>query len=182
MIAHVDNGFTGEIVDAQTGQKVRWVRWVNVDSGLYEAFSEDPVLARQRDPGCWLRGLLYRGKARLPVMVAQAMPQLRPAHAQLTPQQEAQQIRSIARDYVKDYKPIVPTPGIECEERLCHRLATWQTGDEQLIDAGYMPDGGECERAVTTRVHRYCDRHFRPPVQRSLRGVEIELHDVVRPQ
>jgi len=181
MIQRAQDGFRGTVINAVTGQPVRWVRWVNSDTGEFEAFREDPVAAKAR--GAWLRCLLYRGKARLPLTtITQALVAHAPGRRALTPMEEVREIRTIARDYVADYQPIVAVPGIECDQPGCRRLATWQVAHEQEIDPGVMPDGSACERAVTVRVNRWCDRHWHPPTFRSVRGVESEVEVACRPQ
>jgi hypothetical protein len=181
MIFSAQDGYRGTVINAETNQPVRWVRWVNSDTGEFEAFREDPLAARAR--GVFLRGLLYRGKAKLPLTtVTQALVAHAPGRRALTPWEEFREIRSIARDYVRDYKPIVAVPGIECDEPGCRRLASWQVGHEQEIDPGVLQDGSECERAVTVRVNRWCSRHWHPPTFRSTCGVENEVEVACRPQ
>ena len=176
------DGLRGEWIDLDTGQKIRRVIWADPDTGEFEAWRFDELTCqRLYRVGMPESSLKVRGRKRL--QFVPAAPE--PAPVDLTPRNPQEQIAAIceiAPDYVKDWKPIVPVPGIECDEPKCHRLAEYETGDDHEIEPEKTPDGRLCQRAVTVAVHRYCPWHFRPPLHTTLRGVTSEKERIVRPQ
>ncbi len=177
MIISAKSGKRGVLVNTDTGERIPLARWANTETGEYERFAtlDGKTILRDGDN----RPLVNRGKARLKFIESGTI--INPGKESLTPEQEKEEIRTIAKDYVKDYQEITPTPGIECDEPMCHRLAQWEVAHEQEIDPGVNTTGNPCERAVTVETGRFCSEHWRPPTITTLRGITKEQVVNVRP-
>lgn len=170
-------GVRGMVRNRDTGELIRWVRWAEIPEdpeqpGEFEAFRSNPEEWKAR--GLPLSEIIYRGRARLQFIPAAPRIGGRPTSAR-----ELYESLDDARKSLVNPKLLVP--GEECEERFCHRLASWQVADEHEIEPHTDAEGRRHERAVTVRVHCYCDRHFRLPVMVSRRGVESEVNVEARP-
>lgn len=165
-------GTHGALIRTDTSQKIPFARYANTETGEWQAWASTPE-GEMINPPQLLRGkcpIRFEVSTTLQARRTPKMAKRQPPPIQ-TPQQTAAEIRKIAKDY--GFIELIKIPGVECEYPGCHRLATWQTGDEQIID----PAPGGFERAFTKRVHKYCSdpRHWRAPVRTSIRGVESEI-------
>jgi hypothetical protein len=172
------SGVRGLLIDVDANRPVRWVRWADIPEdpnqpGEYEAFRSDPEEARRQ--GVQLSALVYRGRCRLRFV---------PAAPRLSgkPTSPRDMIASLDDARRRLVQPKLLIPGELCQERGCHRLASWKCSDEVEIEPERDADGRQHERAVTVRVHSWCDAHFCLPVFQSVRGVEQEVSVEVRPQ
>ena len=177
------SGLRGMLINADTGEPIRWAKWADTDTGEYEAFSRDPAEVEQL--GLPLAAYLYYGRASLRFVAAPAVATLLPpAHrvgaGEFSPHAK-EEIRRRYRE-VGEARRILATAGVECECPGCHRLATWKTGDVVECEPILGDDGKPYRQSITIRGHCYCDRHYRPPVATSLRGVEAEVAVGARPQ
>ncbi len=178
MIISAKSGKRGVLVNADTGERIPLARWANTETGEYERFAtlDGKTILRDGDN----RPLVNRGKANIKFIESQAI--INPAKEPLTPEQEKEEIRTIAKDYVTDYQEITPTDDVECDERNCHKLARWKVAHEQEIDPGVNTTGNPCERAITIDVELFCDDHWRPPTITTTRGITKEHTVDVRPK
>lgn len=182
------SGVRGVLINRDTGQRITHVRWAEIpdnpeQSGEYEAFRIDPELAKAR--GIPLVSILYRGRCRMQFTSATILENKPVIH--LAPSTPLDEIRhEVLKGGEVKVTSIIYLPGMpipECEERLCHRPATWSVATERIVEPERGEDGRLYERAVTVLTRVYCDRHYRPPVQISQRGVESEVEITrARPQ
>lgn len=169
----------GTFVNLASGQIVRWVRWHDTDTGEFEAFKTDPVIAREL--GIPLTRLLYRGRAALRFVPTH---RTSGASGRLAPSTPLDEIRREVLAGRRMARPIIYVAGApipECNEPKCHRPARWECIIEQLVEPEKDTAGRLHERAVCLDVTRWCDWHYRPPRQLSERGVESEIEVVARP-
>jgi hypothetical protein len=167
MILDAKSGLRGVLINEETGQRIPFARWADTETGEYEAFATTPDGQAMLQPA-----QVIRGRARLRFVASSSF--VYPAK----PSQEAdpelvQQHRGV---------PVLAVAGRECEERYCHRLATWKTAEEREIDPEVGSDGQSYERAITTVVHYWCDWHYRNPLFTNRRGVTQEVEVRARPQ
>jgi len=167
-------GSHGLLVDRATGRKIPFARKANTDTGEWEAWATDAGGEMEQPPR------LLTGKGPIDFILSRLPVLPRPKQRLLSPAEEAAEIRTIRLDY--GYQELLQVPGILCDEPRCQALAAYQTGSEQEIDPGVLPDGATCERAFTRKVQRWCPRHFRNPTFTNRRGVESEVEVTVRPQ
>lgn len=172
MILDSTTGVRGLLVNADTGQPIRWAIWADTETGYYEAFRSDPEIAKKLgiDPTL----LRYRDKARLRFVPAAPVATPRPTD----PRDAAESMREAKLLWSK---PIVIMPGQECEERSCHRLAEYRTAVERVIEPVVHTDGKVYKRSIVVEVKNWCPRHYRLPLRISQRGVESETEVTVRP-
>ncbi len=169
---------SGVLVDAQTGQAIRWARWHDETTGEYEAFRIDPNEAKRR--GIPLHTILYRGRTRLE-FIPDPLPQVapipprdgRPEHQQKSQRRER----------------CLMLADRECQEPACHALATWSVADEEelppVFGLFWTPQGMRevwHESARTIGVRYYCEKHVRRPTTTNKRGVQKEFTDVLLPE
>lgn len=124
--------------------------------------------------GLNLADLVYRGTCRLRFIPAAPL-RVKPSD----PRDLAGSLDEARRRLVE---PKLLIPGEECEQRGCHRLSRWKVTEEQEIEPEVTADGRQHERAICVRVRSFCDRHYRLPVFKSVRGVEQEVEVEARPQ
>jgi hypothetical protein len=173
------SGVRGLLVDAETGRLIRWARWAEVPDdprqpGEYEAWRYPEAECRARfAAGEPREALLLRRRCRLRFVPAAPLA-VRPT--------DPRDLAGSLDEARRRWAPKLLVCGEECEEPGCHRLSAWWVSDERLIEPERDADGVLHERAVTTRARAYCDRHYRGPVQTSLRGVESEVEVGARPQ
>lgn len=167
------SGMRGVFVSDVDGRVVRWVIWYDTETGDYEAFRSDPEIAKRFgvEPG----RLRYTGRERLRFIPA--TPARKPK-----PTDPVDAAGSLREAKLLWSKPIIILPGQECDERFCHRLATWRTAVERVIEAVVGDDGKAYKRSIVVETHQWCDRHYRLPTRTSVRGVESETEVEVRPQ
>lgn len=183
MILHSKDGLRGTFRRADNGQPVRWVRWYDTETHLWEAFRCDPAVAQMR--GIPLRSLLYQGQCEL-IFTPTAPTPTKPAGrvAPSTPLEEIR--REILKGGEIKVKPLVWLAGMkppECDEPKCHRAAEYSVALERLVEPERGINGLLFERAVTIGAWSFCSWHYRPPRQISERGVETELENIgARPQ
>lgn len=165
------SGARGVLLNAETGQRIRWVRWADIpedheQQGEYEAFSRDPEEAKAR--GIPLADIIYRGRCRL--RFVPAAPRFT-----CTPTSERDLAGSLdeARRRLVDQRLLVL--GLECDEPGCHRQAQYRVSDEQEIEPQRDAEGHQFERAIAVRARCYCARHYRLPTLTSMRGVQAEV-------
>lgn len=180
MILDAKSGVRGVLVNRETGQIIRHVRWADIpenpeEMGEFEAFRVNPIFARER--GIPLQSILYRGRCRLRFEPARTVdPKPAGRIAPSTPFAEIK--REVLKGGEVKATPIVYVPGaplIECHERYCHRPARWSVATERLVEPERGEDGKLWERAVVVDVLCWCDAHFKNPLQISERGVESEI-------
>jgi hypothetical protein len=167
MIFDAQSGIRGVLVNVDSGLRIPFAFWADLQTGEWKALAATPDGRRKLSPRRVLRGC-----NRLQFIPAPPRP---PAAASAAP------LAELAKEVLKG-RAIVAVPGQECEERLCHRLATWEVSHEQEVEPARAEGGRLFERAVATSVHRYCARHYRPPVFTSVRGVQSEVAVSARPQ
>lgn len=168
----------GMLFNADTGERIPFAFWADTDTGEWKAWRRGPdgrPLVRREGNG-FSADSVVSGRCRLRWVPAVNLPA--PRRGGRPP--ENVPLAELARDARKG-RPILAIPGRECEEPGCHRLAVWDTGDEQEVEPEVGPDGSKWERGVLVRKHRWCDWHYRPPVSTSLRGVENEVQVEARP-
>ena len=173
MILDCKSGVCGVLVNASTGERIPHAFWADLSTGDYKAWktaSDGKTILRGPDR----KPIEVKGNAPLRFVPGKPTPKPRPGG---TPLAEIRQELFATGKAV----PIVVLPGQECERPGCHRLASWRVGDEQVVEPE-ISDGKAYDRGVVTAGHLYCDRHYRPPVQTSVRGVESEVQVVARPQ
>lgn len=180
------SGLRGLLINRDTRQPIRWVRWAEIPEdpeapGEFEAFLTEPQAYRAR--GLPLSDILYRGRARLRFIPAAPRFGPRPTSARELYESLDDARRSLVR---RLEPPAVLIPGVvpihECEVATCHQPAWWLVSDEREIEPQRDAEGREHERAVTVAAHYFCDRHFRLPTVVSRRGVESEVETETRPQ
>jgi hypothetical protein len=171
------SGVRGVLLNAETGQPIRWAKWAEIPDdpsqpGEFEAFREEPTAAAAR--GIPATAILYRGRCRLRFIPAAPRFGTKP---------------SAVRDLVGsldearrrvDKRLLILSD--ECDEPGCHRWADWQVAHEQLIEPEVDAQGKRHERAVTVKIENWCAKHYRPPVQTNQRGVESEVEVEARPE
>jgi hypothetical protein len=174
------SGVRGLLVNVETGALIRFTLWAEIPDdprqpGEYEAWRWPPDECRRRyAAGEQRESLVVRGRCRLRFV---------PAAPLFAPRPSAREDLAGSLDEARrrvDRRLLVL--GTECSEPLCHRPATWAVSWEQLIEPERDADGNLHERAVCVRRVAYCEAHYRPPRQRSLRGVESEVPVLARPQ
>lgn len=169
------SGVRGEFRRADNGQVIRWVRWYDDVTHVFEAFRYDPQIAGDR--GVPLRSILYQGRCELVFReTAVAAPKPSGRIAPATPLAEIK--REILKGGEVRATPIVYVPGaplIECMEPKCHQAAAWSVATERIVEPERGDDGKLYERAIAVDVHCWCNRHYRAPIQISARGVESEV-------
>jgi hypothetical protein len=173
MILDARSGFRGVLVRADTGERIPCARWANLDTGEWEALAVDPLTGQPAQPARIIRG-------QCPLRFVPAAPVFSPsAPASVKTSRESAESLAEAKGRVRR---VLAVPGRGCEEKGCTALAEWEVSWEQEIEPVQGTNGRLYERAITIRKHRYCSRHYRPPVFRDLRGVESEAAVTVRPQ
>ena len=168
-------GQSGVLVDADTGQRIRWAMWANLTTGEYEALRMHPAEIRRR--GLKAVDCAYKGRAHLRYVA------FAPRVVGLSKPHTASEIAEMVR-HARKGLPCLIVEGVECDEPKCHRLAEWQTVEEQEIEPAIGAPFGVAqplERAVAVKVWRWCPWHYRFPTFKSLRGVESETQVKARP-
>ncbi len=169
-------GEHGMLVDASTGQPVRWAQWANMETGEYRAFKVHPAQVRAlRALGRPLAEMIFTGRAGHLRFIPFAPRAGKPK------KHTREELAALARE-ARRGEPTIMTEGQECDEPKCHKLACWRVSDEQQIESAIGKDGKEKEQAITIKVRRYCSRHYRFPTFCSLRGVESETIVKARPE
>lgn len=173
MILDAKSGLKGVVVDADTSERIPFVKWANLDTGEYRAWACTPDGRRRLEPRREITG--RRRVLRFIPFAPKRKPSLKvECAAERSDRLEHERQIACRR---------VIVPGILCEVRGCGRLAEYGVSDEQELEPSIRPDGVPCERAASIRQHLFCSRHYRLPVFTSLRGVESEANNVtVRPQ
>jgi hypothetical protein len=173
------SGVRGMLINAETGQPIRWVRWADVpdhpeQQGDFEAFTINPDDAKAR--GIPLADTVYRGRCRMRFVPAA------PRFAS-TPTSQRDLNGSLEDARRRLVQPKLLVPGEECDEPGCHRLSAFRVSDEVEIEPQRDAEGRQLERAVATRIRSYCDKHYRLPTFTSTRGVQSEVEiEEARPQ
>jgi hypothetical protein len=177
MILDAKSGVRGVLVNADTGQPIRWARWANLATGEYEAFRLDPAQARM--VGVPPRLLIYRGMANLRFIESHVQLPSRPSPAPADVPPEELTNRPLLK---RTTERCLEVPGRECDEPRCHALARWRVGHEQELPPVEGENGRLFERAATVAENYYCDKHYRNPTFTTLRGVQREVEVAARPQ
>lgn len=167
MIIDAKSGARGVLVNADTGCRVPFAKWANLETGEWEALAATPDGRRVAQPR-----RIVRGRNNLRWIPAAPRHRARPDFEPLAE----------AVERVRKGVALPDDTGEECEGRTCHRRAVWGTTDEQEIEPAVTEEGRRFERAVSVKVHYFCDRCFRLPVFSSVRGVESEVQVKVRPE
>lgn len=145
-------GLRGDIIDLDTGEKIRWAIWADTDSGKYERWLADPEVAEKLGLPPPPR---KRGRARLAFIPRDLLP-IKP------PEEIQEQARPVAVPR-KGGTPILAIANRDCQHYACGRMATWKTADEQILSPEQAADGTLYERARLVGVSYWCDWHYRWP-------------------
>ncbi len=180
-------GILGDWIDLKTGQRIKHVRWGDPDTGEYEALvcneSGTPMRDNRNRPLTVKRKTLLQFKPKtltdelkLKALVAETGGRV----AVLKNPLPADQYRGPSRGWgVRINDPNAP----ECEHPGCHKKSEWRTMDEHEVEAAVLASGRMFQRALQSKFHWFCSKHYRWPIFTSLRGVESEVTTILaRPQ
>ena len=168
-------GITFELFRLDTGERLRRVRWLDLDAGVFCQFRIDPKIAEAAglhpDAVSRIVKIPFRYvEIQLPKKAVPGKPEPLPG--------ELLQKRTT-------FERCLAVQGRECQYPGCHHLACWKTANLQEVPPQVGEDGERFERTITTGFAFYCERaeHYRAPVMTSLRGVESEIDvQCARPQ
>lgn len=133
----------GVLVRADTGERIPWACWADLDTGEFGALVLDmtgqPVRPRR----------LYQGRCPLKFIAAPTTGTPRPATV----------APAVCR--VRRGVPISPFDARRrCQHYACDRPATWKVSDEQETAPVVRANGRLCETAQLVGTRWYCDWHY----------------------
>lgn len=197
MILRAQDGVRGKVIDLDTGQLMRRLVWVDLDTGHFEAYQSNPDGSVKQDASGGkptIRGIgRFRFEPAPPRKDPLAgAPNCARCNSRLTlPGDDlcvtcraAQEVSKQARTDGKTrntmpvrMEAIIPVLDQHCIHYGCDRVATWLVSDE--APASYEPgtfQGKKCwyERGVTVGRRFYCEWHKQPPRLLDPRGEVIQ--------
>jgi hypothetical protein len=170
VIVDARKGIRGVLVNAETGERIPFARWSNLETGEWEAWQATPDGKQVAKPP-----RLIRGQCKLRFVESYAPPLRQPAAV------DAKAAAEQREEYHRKTEARLLVPGDECEAKGCHRLAGWTVAVERRLAPVRLGDGRLQEHGVVVAVHAFCDRHYRSPVSISERGVESQVEVAARP-
>jgi hypothetical protein len=163
-----------EVFRLDTGERLRWVRWFDPDTGEACAFKRDP-------DSPWGRAMLAADVPADAISVVIRAPLrftertvARPGVLGGKPEMLPEELTRRSVSY-EQYRQARGVDAEECEERACHRPATYLVRHLQDAPPLFLPDGTPYRQTVTVEIHKYCARHYRCPTRFSEHGVESEI-------
>lgn len=171
MILDANSGVRGVLVNADTGERIPFARWANLETGEFEALVIDAATGRPARPN-----RLYRGRANLRFVESHAPP-LQPPEPQPAPVVEAAPAYLPRRGV-----PLAAFENRACEHPTCLRKAAWKTAEQRELPPLEAADGTRYEQAAVTRIRFWCPFHYQWPTLQHADG-EIEPIEVkARPE
>jgi hypothetical protein len=180
MILHArEHKVRGVVLNLDTNEPVRLVRWIDFDTGDFEAFRAGPDGQILRVNG---KPVSYRSQARLKFIPSGNAYEPPPAPPEplpvSTPTLPSKRGRRNAR------RLPVPLFDFLCDHPGCDRVAAWLTSDEEALPP-QVEGSRRFSRARTVAVHAWCSFHYQPPRLLDAKGEVISIWDEaggVRPQ
>lgn len=189
MIIRARDGFRGTFWDLRTNQVIRMVKWANTITGEFEAFVPGPNNRPKTDAQG--RPYLYRGQTELlfeprekvePKTISRPDP-IPPEIEHLKQQKYLLRRERLDRKATARRKVVrrlhMPLFSNMCEERNCHRVATYMVADEVVLKP-QEHEGRLYERAALVDLHFYCAWHFIPPRELDAKGETVKVLDEIR--
>lgn len=159
------SGARGLLVNADTGEPIRWAFRADLEAGTYSAYRIDPKQAKAR--GIPLAGIVYHGRARLRWEAAEII-EAPPSPTVLAPPVQRQGVRVLA---------LQSRP---CQAYGCCRAADWKVAD--TVDLPSVEVEGRLFAATdVVGVRFYCSHHFRPPQRINPDGSRDNIEVKARP-
>jgi len=171
MILYANSGVRGVLVNANTGERIPFARWANLETGEFEALVIDAATGRPARPN-----RVYRGRATLRFVASHAPPLKAPQAAPVG--EAAPTLQYLPQRGV----PLAAFENRPCERPTCLRKAAWKTAEQRELPPAESADGTRYEQAAVTRIRFWCDFHYQWPTLRHADG-EIENVEVkARPE
>lgn len=189
MILDPTKGIKGTVIDLDTGQPVRNVKYLNTETGYLEAYQTDPTGKVLRDANGF-RFTVYQGRFKfIPAespkqpKIIMGAPHCSLCNSKMTlrgddlcPACRAKERGQ--RNKMKVEKIGVPLFNVKCE--LCSRVATWYVSDEVEVTPE-LSNKRLYGRGVTVGRRSYCAWCFKPPQLLDDKGEVIKQLESIRP-